>query len=88
MNPLQERYKDTFTEEDCYLEDAIEDIISNLDDEELFRAIQDLTDDQKELLYEIAILMKRPGDIAEREGISCAAVTQRMDRIRAKLLRK
>ena len=88
MNPLQERFKDTFTEEDCYLEDAIEDIISNLDDEELFRAIQDLTDDQKELLYEIAILMKRPSEIAENEGISCAAVTQKMDRIRAKLLRK
>lgn len=85
MNPLQGRFSDVLTEEDRYLEDTIEDIILNLDDKVTHRVIQDLTDDQKHLLYEIAILKKRPGEIAEKAGTSCAAVTQRMERIRKKI---
>ena len=85
MNPLQERFRDVLMEEDRYLEDTIEDIILNLSDETICRAIQDLTDDQKRLLYEIAILMKKPGEIAENAGTSSAAVTQRVARIRKKI---
>ena len=86
-NPLYQRFEEVLTSEDKYLEETIEDIILNIEDENLYKAIRKLTDDQKKLLYEIAVLMNKPIEIANDSGVSRAAVAKRMRRIK-KIIKK
>ena len=81
-NPLHQRFEAVLAVEDQYLEETMEDIILNIEDDKLYKAIKRLTDDQKKLLYEIAISMNKPVEIANDSGVSRAAIYKRMRRIK------
>ena len=84
-NPLHQKFEEALSVEDRYLEETMEDIILNVEDEELYKAISGLSDEQKDLLYETAVLMNKPVEIANDSGVSRAAIFGRMSRIKKKI---
>lgn len=86
-NPLQQKFTQAMSSEDRYLEETMEDIILSVGDEDLYRTIAGLNEEQKNLLYEIAILRNKPSEVARDLGVSRAAITKRMKVIK-KIIKK
>ena len=87
-SPLQKRFIETLTTEDRYLEDTFSDILLTIGDKALYKAMSAMTEEQQKLLYEVFIQGNQLSEIADENGVSRAALTRRMNRIRTKLLRK
>ena len=87
-SPIQKRFNDVLAHEDCYLESTINDIIEMISDKTVYKALTELTDMQKDLLYEVSVLEHRLGEIADDAEVSRAAISQRMSRIKAIISKK
>lgn len=62
-------------------EDVERDVIADEDKKRLYKAIAALTPDQQELVRRIYFNNERLADIAREQGVSRAALTNRMNRI-------
>ena len=66
-------------------EDVERDVIADEDKKRLYKAIAALTPDQQELVRRVYFNNERLADIAREQGVSRAALTNRMNRIVASL---
>ena len=66
-------------------EDVERDVIADEDKKRLYKAIAALTPDQQELVRRVYFNNERLADIAREQGVSRAALTNRMNRIIASL---
>ena len=66
-------------------EDVERDVIADEDKKRLYKAIAALTPDQQELVHRVYFNNERLADIAREQGVSRAALTNRMNRIVASL---
>ena len=66
-------------------EDVERDVIADEDKKRLYKAIAALTPDQQELVHRVYFNNERLADIAREQGVSRAALTNRMNRIIASL---
>ena len=66
-------------------EDVERDVIADEDKKRLYKAIAALTLDQQELVHRVYFNNERLADIAREQGVSRAALTNRMSRIVASL---
>ena len=66
-------------------EDVERDVIADEDKKQLYKAIAALTPDQQELVRRVYFNNERLVDIAREQGVSRAALTNRMNRIIAAL---
>lgn len=66
-------------------EDVERDVIADEDKKRLYKAIAALTPDQQELVRRIYFNNEHLADIAREQGVSRAALTNRMNRIVASL---
>ena len=62
-------------------EDVERDVIADEDKKRLYKAIAALTPDQQELVRRVYFNNERLADIAREQGVSRAALTNRMNRI-------
>ena len=70
---------------DEYLTEGMENILQNLDDERLFDAICNLTEKQKELLYQLVFIGKSESELAEDQQVTQSSIGHRYRRIRKKI---
>ena len=66
-------------------ENVERDVIADEDKKRLYKAIAALTLDQQELVHRVYFNNERLADIAREQGVSRAALTNRMNRIIASL---
>ena len=66
-------------------ENVERDVIDDEDKKRLYKAIAALTPDQQELVRRVYFNNERLADIAREQGVSRAALTNRMNRIIASL---
>ena len=66
-------------------DDVERDVIADEDRRRLYKAIAELTPDQQELVRRVYFNNERLADIAREQGVSRAALTNRMNRLLASL---
>ena len=73
---------ETFTD---YSADPFEKMVADIDKERISAALTTLTDCQRALFEKVFIERKKIIDIAKEEGVCHQAISQRVERIKAKL---
>ena len=86
-SPLYKRFLEQISVTDKHWETGRFDWIEQIERKELYRAVQALSDSDKELLTELLILGLSQTEMARRRGIKRAAMSRKIDRLK-KFLRK